>query len=105
MYMNRNFLFGVVVVIMNLFFVFSSYAQNEPIASKVTAMSFTPDNRKMVTGYEDGTIRIWNEEGKLILEKKDEPKFQSKEIRDLKFSPDGERIIADRKSTRLNSSH
>jgi hypothetical protein len=94
---NQQQLRCVIFLLCSFFFTIT-YGQSQPISAEVTAFAFTPDNQKMVSGHKDGSIMIWNSEGKLILNKKPEFKLESYEtnrgIEEISISPDGERIIA-----------
>lgn len=60
-------------------------------------MAFTPNDQKMVSGHEDGTIQVWNGEGKLIFSTTTFAvgynNAKSKVSR-IAISPDGKRIAA-----------
>lgn len=67
------------------------------IYSKVTCMAFTPNDQKMVSGCEDGTIQVWNGEGKLILSTTTEAvgyNNTKSKVSKIMISPDGKRIAA-----------
>jgi hypothetical protein len=81
-------------------FINFSKAQTEQKSPQVTAMAFTPNDQKMVSGYEDGTIKIWNGQGQLLLSTKFEFTAENTsssqvKIESIAISPDGERIAVE----------
>ncbi|BDX39137.1 hypothetical protein CYCD_24920 [Tenuifilaceae bacterium CYCD] len=87
-------------LILCLIITYGVFAQTENAQQgqcQVTCMAFTPNDQKMVSGYEDGTIQVWNGEGKLILSTATDAvgynNAKSKVSR-LAISPDGKRIAA-----------
>lgn len=72
--------------------------QSQQNTSQVTAMAFTYDDQKMVSGSEDGTIQVWNGDGKLILTTHvvdpNSKSVKNQKVTNIQVSPDGSRIIA-----------
>ena len=57
---------------------------------EVTAASFSPDGRRIVTGSVDKTARVWDaESGKPV----GEPMRHEGSVNAASFSPDGRRIV------------
>lgn len=70
-----------------------SIAQTEtsPVSNpKVTCMAFTPNDQKMVSGCDDGSIQVWNAQGQLLFNKK---VSTDKRIVMLAISPDGKEFL------------
>ena len=71
--------------------------QSQQNTSQVTAMAFTYDDQKMVSGCEDGTIQVWNGEGKLILTTHvvdpSDNSVKNFKVTDIRLSPDGSRML------------
>src|SRR2546429_5189152 len=59
-------------------------------------------SQRVVTASDDETARVWDAKAGQPLT---EPLKHEGMVRSAEFSPDGKRIVTDRKSTRLNSSH
>jgi len=72
--------------------------QSQQNISQVTAMAFTYDDQKIVSGCEDGTIQVWNGDGKLILTTHvvdpNNKSVKNQKVANIQVSPDGSRIIA-----------
>jgi WD40 repeat protein len=67
------------------------------IHHNVNSMAFTPDDQRIVSGCSDGTIQIWNKEGKLVFSTSLIDKnynSTNREITKIAISPDGTRIAA-----------
>src|SRR5262249_54928559 len=60
--------------------------EGEPMRSAVTAVSFSPDGRRIVTGSIDKTVRVWDvESGKSV----GEPMRHEGVVTAARFCPDG----------------
>jgi WD40 repeat protein len=61
------------------------------VLSLVKAVAFSPDGRRIVSGGQDGTVRLWDSNGKAI----GSPfKGHQGDVAAVAFSPDGQRIIS-----------
>ena len=57
----------------------------------VTSVAFSPDGKKIVSGSDDKTIRVWDAEtGKEIIP---QLKGHSEDVISVAFSPDGKNLI------------
>ncbi|KPA10419.1 hypothetical protein MHK_009379 [Candidatus Magnetomorum sp. HK-1] len=60
-------------------------------SENVNSVSYSPDGRRIVSGSDDNTVKIWNAEtGKLIRSLTG----HSSSVRSVSFSPDGRRIVS-----------
>ncbi|WP_437643749.1 WD40 repeat domain-containing protein [Sorangium sp. So ce362] len=58
---------------------------------RIYSVAFSPDGKRIATGSQDNTVRVWNADGTgepLVLRASDSP------INAVAFSPDGQRIVA-----------
>ena len=64
--------------------------------AEVYALKFSPDGGKIASGFEDGTIHIWdiNTEQKVSILKHSNIKQEQNRVLSLDFSPDGKSIIS-----------
>ncbi|MEX2114336.1 MAG: protein kinase [Pirellulales bacterium] len=55
------------------------------------ALAFTPDDRRLISGHQDGAMRIWNAE---TLQNEQVLLGHGDDVRDLAISPDGEQMVS-----------
>ncbi|MCU0526727.1 MAG: hypothetical protein MUF72_18110 [Elainella sp. Prado103] len=55
---------------------------------RITAVSFSPIDQRMVTAAEDNTVKLWTHEGQYLRSLSD----TQMPVRTIRFSPDGQRI-------------
>ncbi len=58
-------------------------------SDKIYSVSFSPDNKIIASASQDGTVKVWGEEGKLL-----ETLKHKKPVRRISFSPDGKLIAS-----------
>ncbi|MEH2169423.1 MAG: hypothetical protein V7K41_22745 [Nostoc sp.] len=56
----------------------------------VTCVNFSPDGEKVVSGSEDGTVKLWSRDGKEIKTFK----AHDKKITSISFSPDSQKFVS-----------
>ncbi|MEH2311483.1 MAG: hypothetical protein V7K35_08790 [Nostoc sp.] len=56
----------------------------------VTCVNFSPDGEKLVSGSEDGTVKLWNRNGKEIKTFK----AHDQKITSISFSPDSQKFVS-----------
>ena len=63
-----------------------------------SSFSFSPDSQKIITGNEEGNLRLWSKNGSLIMSF---PHSQGS-ILQVKFSPDGKTIVSSSSEKKVN---
>jgi|GEM_PF-4077996 len=67
-----------------------SHARPYPMAASIKCLEFSPDGSRLVTGMDDGFVRLWRRDGSLAWQTKVDVKDT---VCDADFSPDGRQII------------
>ena len=62
----------------------------EGYAASVTCVNFSPDGQRVVSGSEDGTLKLWSFDGEEIKT----VKGHEKKITSISFSPNGQRVVS-----------
>ena len=67
-----------------------SHAKPFPMAAGIHCLEFSPDGSRLVTGMDDGYVRVWKRDGSLAWQTKVDAKDS---VCDADFSPDGKQIV------------